>query len=78
MLSYIDPTVSASAADLALGNPMVDLTKRFLSIQDALALGNKAAATRVGLQLGAGAVTDWLKKAELEQARVPDGQAECV
>jgi penicillin-binding protein 2 len=68
--SYIDPTVPASAADLALGNPMVDLTKRFLSIQDALALGNKPAATRVGLQLGAAAFTDWLKRAGPDQARV--------
>ena len=37
------------AADLALGNPLVDLNRRFLSIQDALALGSKPAATRVGL-----------------------------
>jgi penicillin-binding protein 2 len=70
--SYLDPTVPATAADLALGDPMVDLTKRFLSVQDALALGNKPAATRVGLQLGAGVVTDWLKKAGIDQARVPD------
>ena len=70
--SYIDPTVSAAASDLALGNPNTDLTKRFLSIQDALALGNRAAATRVGLQLGARSVTDWLKRAGLDQARIPD------
>ncbi len=49
--SYIDPTVPAAQADLGLGNPMVDLNKWFLSVQDALALGNKSAATRVGLQL---------------------------
>jgi penicillin-binding protein 2 len=70
--SYIDPTVPATPADLALGNPNTDLTKRFLSIQDALALGNRAAATRVGLQLGAASVTDWLKRAGLDQARIPD------
>jgi penicillin-binding protein 2 len=70
--SYIDPTVPASAADLALGNPATDLTKRFLSVQDALALGNRAAATRVGLELGARSVTDWLKHAGLDQARIPD------
>jgi penicillin-binding protein 2 len=70
--SYIDSTVSASQADVGLGNPMVDLTKWFLSVQDALALGNKSAATRVGLQLGAGPVSDWLQKAGLEQARIPD------
>ncbi|MCE0523796.1 MAG: transglycosylase domain-containing protein [Methylacidiphilales bacterium] len=70
--SYIDPTASASQADLALGNPMVDLTKWFLSVQDALALGNKSAATRVGLQLGAHEVDDWLVKSGLEQAHIPE------
>ena len=70
--SYIDPTASASQADLALGNPMVDLSKWFLSVQDALALGNKSAATRVGLQLRANAVDDWFRKAGLDQARIPD------
>jgi penicillin-binding protein 2 len=69
--SYIDPSVSATDADLALGNPAVDLNKWFLSVQDALALGNKSAATRVGLQLHADAVTDWFRKAGLEQARIP-------
>jgi len=70
--SYIDPAVPAAQADLALGNPMVDLTKWFLSVQDALALGNKSAATRVGLQLRARAVDDWLQKAGLEQAHIPE------
>lgn len=70
--SYIDPTIPATPADLALGNPKVDLSKWFLSVQDALALGNKAAATRVGLQLGARTVAEWLKQAGLDQARVPN------
>lgn len=70
--SYIDPTASASPADLALGNPMVDLGKWFLSVQDALALGNKSAATRVGLQLGAGTVGNWLRQAGLEQVHIPN------
>ena len=72
--SYIDPTVSATPADLALGNPMVDLTKWFLSVQDALALGNKSAATRVGLQLGAHPVEEWFHQAGLEQVRIPEGK----
>ena len=72
--SYIDPTATASAADLALGNPATDLTKWFLSVQDALALGNQSAATRVGLQLRPSAVVDWLHKAGLEQARIPAGK----
>ncbi|MCE0496956.1 MAG: transglycosylase domain-containing protein [Methylacidiphilales bacterium] len=70
--SYLDPTVSASPADLALGNPMVDLTKRFLSVQDALALGSKPAATRVGLQLGVGNVGFWLREAGLDQVHIPE------
>lgn len=73
--SYIDPTAPASAADLALGNPATDLTKRFLSIQDALALGNRASATRVGLQLGPHFVADWLRRAGADQARIPAGKA---
>ena len=70
--SYIDPTVSATSGDLGLGNPKVDLSKWFLSAQDALALGNKAAATRIGLQLGAKPVGEWLKQAGLDQAHIPD------
>jgi penicillin-binding protein 2 len=68
--SYIDPTVAQ--ADLGLGNPMTDLNKWFLSVQDGLALGNKSAATRVALQLGAHSVSDWLRKAGLEQAHIPE------
>ena len=70
--SYIDPTVPAADADLALGNPQVDLNKWFLSVQDALALGNKSAATRVGLQLRAGEVGNWFRKAGLEDAHIPE------
>ncbi len=73
--SFIDPNAPASPADLALGNPAVDLNRRFLCVQDALALGNRAAATRVGLQLGAKPFLGWLKQAGLEQARVPSGKA---
>lgn len=70
--SYIDPTTPASPEDLALGNPMVDLTKRFLSVQDALALGSKPAATRVALQLGPKKIGTWLKQAGLDQVHIPD------
>jgi penicillin-binding protein 2 len=72
--SYIDPTAPAPPGDLTLGNPMVDLNKWFLSIQDAMALGTKSAATRVGLQLGADKVNDWFRDAGLDQAQanVPD------
>ena len=73
--SFIDPSGPVTPADLELGNPMVDLNRRFLSVQDALALGSKPAATRVGLKLGARPFADWLKQAGVEQARVPDDKA---
>jgi membrane peptidoglycan carboxypeptidase len=73
--SYIDPSVPAAQADLGLGNPMTDLNKWFLSVQDALALGNKSAATRVGLQVGSHNFNTWFRKAGLEQAHVPDLKA---
>jgi penicillin-binding protein 2 len=72
--SFIDPSTPASPAELSLGNPAVDLNRRFLCIQDALSLGNRAAATRVGVQLGAKSFTGWLKQAGLEQARLPDNK----
>jgi len=65
--SYIDPTIAQP--DISLGNPMVDLNKWFLSVQDAMALGNKAAATRVGLQLRPATVDAWLQKAGVEPYR---------
>jgi penicillin-binding protein 2 len=71
--SYIDPSVPASPADLALGDPNTDLTKRFLSIQDALALGNRAAATRVALQLGPHTITQFLRHSGVD-ARIPTGK----
>ena len=70
--SYLDPTVPATSDDLALGNPNTDLTKTFLSVQDALAIGNRAAATRVALQLGTEPITQWLRRAGVE-ARIPTG-----
>jgi penicillin-binding protein 2 len=70
--SFIDESTPATPADLALGNAQTDLNHRFLSVQDALALGNRPAATRVGLQLGTQAVADWFHQAGLEQARIPN------
>ena len=69
--SYIDPSMPAAQQDLGLGNPQTDLNKWFLSVEDALALGNRSAATRVGLQLKPSTVNDWFRKAGIEQASVP-------
>ena len=68
--SFIDPNAPANPADLALGNPATDLNRRFLCIQDALALGNRPAATRVGLQLGAKPFVGWLRQSGVESARM--------
>jgi penicillin-binding protein 2 len=70
--SFLDPSIAASPDDLAIGNSLTDLNHHFLSVQDALALGNRPAATRVGVQLGARSVTDWLRQAGAEDARIPD------
>lgn len=61
--------INASASDggekggeeeIGLGTPEQNAGKRFLMIQDALALSNKACATRVGVQLGIDHFVDWL------------------
>ena len=72
--SYIDPSQASKQQDLGLGNAQTDLNKWFLSVEDALALGNKSAATRVGLQLTPATVNDWFRKAGLEQANVPSNK----
>jgi penicillin-binding protein 2 len=69
--SYIDPAAPPAQQDLGLGNPQTDLNKWFLSVEDALALGNKSAATRVGLKLEPSNVNDWFHKAGIEQGNVP-------
>ncbi len=70
--SYIDPSLNPAQQDLGLGNAQTDLNKWFLSVEDALALGNRSAATRVGLQLKPQTVNEWFRSAGVEQARVPD------
>jgi penicillin-binding protein 2 len=69
--SFIDTTAPVAQADLGLGNPTTDLNKWFLSVEDAMAVGNNSAATRVGLQLKPATLNDWFRKAGIEQARVP-------
>ena len=71
--SYIDP-VSTNAADMSLGDPATDLNKWFLSVQDALALGNKSAATRLVFKLGAPAVENWMRQAGVEPVHAPDAK----
>lgn len=56
--SFLDQ--GAQLEEVGFGDPKRDLGKRFLMLQDALALSNKATATRVGLQLGVSTFGDWL------------------
>jgi membrane peptidoglycan carboxypeptidase len=69
--SYIDPAAAAGSVDMGLGNPAVDLNKWFLSVQDALALGNRSAATRVGSKLGDATVQNWIRNAGVEPVHAP-------
>jgi penicillin-binding protein 2 len=73
--SYIDPGAAGGQTDMGLGNPATDLNKWFLSVQDALALGNKSAATRVGFKLGEPAVQNWIRDAGVEPVHAPDDKS---
>jgi penicillin-binding protein 2 len=70
--SMIDASFLVGSGDLeevGFGDPDKDLGRRFLMIQDALAVSNKASATRVGLGLGMGPFTDWLVSAGVGKAQ---------
>lgn len=66
--SFLPLSDFSKTEEVGLGDPKKDLTKRFLTVQDALAFSNKAAATRVGLELGNSILSDWLVKAGLNIA----------
>lgn len=61
--TFISDAAALKREDASLGDPDRDLKARFLTIQDALALGNQASATRVGLQLGADRLSHWFDSA---------------
>jgi penicillin-binding protein 2 len=65
---YLADPSQASAEELALGDPHRDLGKRFLTVQDALALTQKACATRIGLTLGVHRITEWLRRAQVTES----------
>ncbi len=71
--SYIDPA-AATTPDMSLGNPATDLNKWFLTVQDALALGNKSASTRVASKLGGATIENWIRQAGVEPTRAPDSK----
>jgi penicillin-binding protein 2 len=57
--------------EVSLGDPNKDFTKRFLTMQDALAFANKACATRIGLQIGVPTFLNWLELAGVARP-IPD------
>lgn len=61
--TFIGNPASLRGEDISLGDPDRDVKARFLTVQDALALGNQASATRVGLQLGAERFSRWFSTA---------------
>jgi penicillin-binding protein 2 len=65
---YLADPNQATPEELALGDPHRDLGKRFLTIQDALALTQKACATRIGLSLGVDKITQWLQRARVTES----------
>jgi penicillin-binding protein 1A len=61
--SYSDGSETGEEEEIGPGTPEQNLGKRFLMVQDALALSNKSCAVRVGLQLGIDNFVDWLTSA---------------
>lgn len=70
--SYLDPLSLASKKQAGLGDPRVDLGKRFITVQDALVLSNKASAVRAGTELGAKQVAAWLQTAGVPKIGTTD------
>jgi len=64
--SFLDD--NAQLEEVGFGDSQKDLGKRFLMVQDALALSNKACATRVGLKLGVGKFMQWLDSAGMARS----------
>lgn len=66
--TFISDATALSQEEVSLGDPDRDLKARFLTVQDALALGNQASATRVGLQLGADRLSRWFASVGVGEA----------
>jgi penicillin-binding protein 2 len=60
--------------EIGFGDPKRDLGKRYLMIQDALTLSNKACAARVGLQVGIRQFIEWLVSAGVERLKQNEGR----
>lgn len=72
--SYCEIPDADKPEEVTLGDPDKDITQRFLMVQDALAVGYKTCATRVGLRVGVKYFTDWLASAGV--TRPPETESE--
>lgn len=64
--TYIDETLASKGQDAGLGDPLTDISKRFLTVQQALSLANSSCALRVAIQLGLPRIVQWLHGAGIK------------
>lgn len=69
--SFIEPETFRRSDEQGLGDPNRDLGRRFLTVQDALALANRPAAARVARQIGMRNFQEWLARAGAPAASAP-------
>ncbi len=69
--TYIDETLASQGQDTGLGDPLKDISKRFLTLQQALSLANTSCAFRVALQLGLPRIVQWLAAAGIQLESPP-------
>jgi len=69
--TYLDETLASKGQDTGLGDPLKDISKRFLTVQQALALANSSCALRVAIQLGLPRIVGWLDAAGIKPETQP-------
>jgi len=69
--TYLDETLASKGEDTGLGDPLKDLSKRFLTVQQALSLANSSCALRVAIQLGLPRLVGWLNAAGIKADAQP-------
>lgn len=69
--TYIDDALASKGQDTGLGDPLKDISKRFLTIQQALSLANGSCALRVAIQLGLPRIAQWLSDAGIKLETQP-------
>lgn len=70
--TYLDEALVSKGQDTGLGDPLKDISKRFLTVQQALSLANSSCALRVAIQLGLPRIVAWLEAAGIKADARPD------